>query len=100
MFGLVTHYNKIGHEINESLENYGTTDREIYCRKLHKITEPKRKDCESCPYFNGLMQGHGHECVWEDGYYVGEEEKVIEHKDRNAEFLRASQLIDEGYLKR
>ena len=39
---LVYHRNWIGHEINESLMYHADDvfDREIYCRKLHLITEP------------------------------------------------------------
>ena len=82
---LVSHHNLIGHEINESMEKYGVSDREIYCKRLHKITEPLAEDCDNCPYFDGFLMGHGHECV---------------HEDAKKEFIRVSQLIDQGWIKK
>ena len=56
---LVYHLNYIGHEINESHEYYmqDVFDREIYCRKLHQVTEPSEKDCLTCPYCGGMDAG-------------------------------------------
>lgn len=95
----ITHINLIGHNINVSIEDeYPTSDREVYCRKLHEIKEPDEKDCENCPYFSGFAMGWGHECTWED---EGEnEEKVIPHSERFRELQRVSKLIDEKVLKK
>ena len=97
---LVYHQNEIGHEINESLEKYGSNDREIYCRKLHKITEPNMEDCMNCKCMAGWMMGRGHECVWEDLVDTFTEVVRIPHKDAQKEFLRVSKLIDEGVLEK
>lgn len=88
----VRHHNLIGHEINESLELYPnkSEDREIYCRLLHSIVEPQRKDCESCPYLSGLEQGNGIECTWPDEC---EDDHVVHHEDRFKEFKRVDALI-------
>lgn len=95
------HYNKIGHEINESLTNYPSSDREVYCKRLHTVKEPETQDCVGCPYFGGLMQGYGHECVWEDDVPTTfDDEQVVDWADRNKEFLRVSRLIDKGVLKK
>lgn len=100
MIAEVRHYNKIGNEINISLNSDKlSSDREVYCKKLHTIKEPDISDCTNCPYFGGLMQGYGHECVWNDEVVDEyDAEKVIQWKDRNKEFLRVSKLIDEGIL--
>lgn len=97
---LVSHHNLIGHEINESMEKYGVSDREIYCKRLHKITEPLAEDCDNCPYFDGFLMGHGHECVWEDVIDVDEDTRIIPHEDTKKEFIRVSQLIDQGWIKK
>ena len=94
------HYNMIGHEINESMAFYPNADREVFCKKLHKVCVPQRDDCMACEYFNGVMQGYGHECVWDDQVRVGETEQTIPWEDRNKEMMRVSKLIDEGYLKK
>lgn len=98
---IVNHLNFIGHEINESLqEDYPTSDREIFCKKLHKITEPTEEDCETCPYYSGWMSGHGHECRWEDVIDITEDTVYITHDKRHEEMLRVSKLIDEGVIKK
>lgn len=96
---LIYHHNLIGHEINESLQFYADEimDREIYCRKLHAIMEPKEKDCEYCPFFAGLEQGHGHECAWED--IEEQNDLVIPHEERYREYERVDKLIKQGILK-
>lgn len=97
----VYHVNLIGHNINESLENnYPKSDREIFCKKLHKITEPDYEDCINCAYFAGTAMGHGIECKWEDVIDVYEDEKVIIHDQVRDEFKRVSKLIDKGILKK
>ncbi len=96
----VHHQNKIGHEINESLENFGSEDRKVFCKKLHTITEPKESDCSKCPYFNGWMMGNGHECVWDDVVENGQIMRVVEHRDAKKEMMRVSKLIDAGILKK
>lgn len=100
MIQLTVHYNKIGHEINESLAYYPNADREVYCKKLHKVCVPMAVDCDNCQYCNGYMQGYGHECVWEDQVPNGQTEQVVNWEDRNKEMMRVSQLIDEGVLKK
>ena len=97
---LVFHQNAIGHEISESLENYGDDDRKIYCKRLHVIKVPTETDCKECPYMAGWMQGHGHECAWEDVVGPQGNMRYISHKDVNKELLRVSQLIDAGILKK
>ena len=96
---LVCHRNWIGHEINESLMYHADDvfDREIYCRKLHLITEPLISECCKCQCYEGAMQGKGHECVWED---VTEEQYDVPHKDRYQEYERVDKLIKMGMLKR
>lgn len=94
------HLNFIGHEINESLVGYDDHDREIFCKKLHKITVPMKDDCETCPYYDGWMNGYGHQCTWEDQSENGNPELIIPHEDRRKEMLRVSKLIDEGVIKK
>ena len=96
---LVCHRNWIGHEINESLMYHADDvfDRETYCRKLHLITEPLVSECRKCQCYEGVMQGKGHECVWED---VTEEHYDVPHKDRYQEYERVDKLIKMGVLKR
>lgn len=96
----IVHHNFIGHEINESIANYGKSDREIYCKKLHKITEPMAKDCDDCPYFEGFMQGYGHDCAWLDSAETDQVEKFIPHDKIKDEMMRVSQLIDDGYISK
>lgn len=97
----VYHQNLIGHEINESIQGeYNSKDREIFCKKLHKITEPDAKECDSCPYFAGWMMGRGHECKWEDVIDADSDTRVIPHKDARKEMYRVSKLIDEGVIKK
>lgn len=95
---LVYHHNLIGHEINESLQLFAddVLDREVYCKKLHVIKEPKIDDCKECPYYEGLEQGHGHECVWED---VTELHHVVQHEDRYKEYERVDKLMKKGFLE-
>lgn len=98
---VIHHMNAIGHEINESLEQgYPASDREIFCKKLHKVTEPNASDCETCPYFSGWMQGHGIECAWEDASMFKDTEVFVPHEDAQKELLRVSKLIDEGIIKK
>ena len=98
---LVYHQNAIGHEINESLENnYPISDREIFCKRLHKITEPNAEDCDACPYFAGWMMGHGIECKWEDTIDINLDEKFIPHEKVREEMIRVSKLIDEGIIEK
>ncbi len=94
---LVYHHNYIGHEINESLEYHADDvfDREVYCRKMHQVKEPLEKECMTCPYFAGVMQGHGHECGWED---CVEAEYVVRHEDRYKEYERVDKLIKLGEI--
>lgn len=94
---IVYHHNFIGHEINESLEYYAddVLDREVYCRKMHQVKEPLEKECMTCPYFAGLMQGHGHECAWEDCVEI---EHTVQHEDRYKEYERVDKLIKTGKL--
>jgi len=95
---LVYHRNVIGHEINESLQYHGedVLDREVYCRKLHRIVEPLQKECESCLFYAGWDHGNGHICKWED---IVEEEYHIPHVDRYKEYERVDILIKKGVLE-
>lgn len=97
---LIRHINLIGHEINQSIQDgYPATDREVYCKHLHTIKEPDERDCMNCPYFGGLAQGHGHECVWEEPVDISSElERVIPHEGRHQEMLRVSEMIDMGVV--
>ena len=96
---LVYHRNWIGHEKNESLMYHedDVFDRETYCRKLHLITEPLVSECCKCQCYEGVMQGKGHECVWED---VTEEQYDVPHKERYQEYERVDKIIKMGVLKR
>lgn len=97
----VYHQNMIGHEINQSIQDeHPVGDREIYCKRQHKIVEPDAKDCEKCPYFAGWMMGHGHECVWEDVTDTNQIVVTIPHQDARKELMRVSKLIDAGVLKK
>lgn len=105
--GIVYHHNLIEEEINESYARHPDVDGEeyvgrmIYCKKLHKLTEPLAVDCNACPYFAGFMQGHGHECAWEDvleAPYVQGDEMVIHWEDREKELQRVSELIEKGVI--
>lgn len=89
---LINHHNLIGHDINESLENYANDifDREVYCREFHAVKAPLQKDCRKCPYFAGYDQGHGFECEWEDVVKPG---YVVQHEDRYKEYERVDKLI-------
>ena len=98
----VWHNNFIGHEINESLQlELPTSDREVYCRKLNKITEPLKKDCDNCPYMGGWMMGNGHCCKWKDvPPEDGGDEVYIPHDQRRQEMLRVNKLVDQGILEK
>lgn len=94
----VIHYNKIGHEINESVTDYSNSDRTIYCRQHHTILSPGLKRCANCPLFYDSMGAYGVACKWDD---VNPRNMiVVPHKNCQKEFLRVSQLMDEGLLKR
>lgn len=95
----VRHHNLIGHEIGISFSfGYPDSDREVFCKRLHKITaEP---DCSGCPYLLSFEMGHGYECVWDDIPDGEFQERVIKHEDRQKEFERVSKLIEEGVLQK
>ena len=111
---VINHQNWIRDNIN--FAQFGPpSDREIYCRKLHKITEPLMSDCGKCSYMAGWMGGNGHECVWEDivpddlndddnGALFNRtsewETRDIPWKDRKKELARVSKLIDQGLLEK
>lgn len=97
----VYHVNLIGHEINESIsKDYPKSDREIFCKRYHRITEPNAEDCKKCPYFSGTALGHGIECKWEDVIDINQDEVVIPHDSIREEFKRVSKLIDQGIIKK
>ena len=98
----IIHLNLIGHDINESLSrNLPVSDREVFCKKLHKVTEPMEQDCITCNHFAGLMMGHGHACVWEDLYPSdAPDEIVVQHDQRSKELLRVSKLIEQGIIQK
>lgn len=98
---MIYHENSIGHEINESLEYYRDKeeDREIYCRRKHKICIPLQKDCSTCKAFAGWMQGHGIECAWYDVNSLSEYcEQHVPHENRYKEYYRVDQLIKKNKL--
>lgn len=99
---LIRHINFIGHEINQSIEDgYPESDREVFCKKLHTIKEPDEADCMNCPYFGGMGQGTAHECVWEEPVDISSELVMyIEHKDRQKEMMRVSEMIDAGVIQK
>ena len=100
MTKLINHVNMIEGHINDVIDE-PVSSREIFCKKLHEVTEPSEEYCRNCPYFNGLAGGYGHECIWEDVYQPDELiDKVIHYEDRYNELLRVSQLIDNNYIKR
>lgn len=97
----IRHLNYISGDINYVAQSDSPDiSREIYCKRLHKICEPLEQDCASCPYFGGLMQGYGHECIWQDLVPVETEEWTVYPEDVDKELLRVSQLIDKGYVKK
>ena len=100
MVKLVKHRNFIGHEINESLENYGDNDRKIYCKKLHSIRKLSELPCESCKYFAGSMMGSGRVCVWNDWVDYDVDEVIVKFGEAQKELFRVSTLIDDGIIKK
>ena len=101
MIKVVPHYNKIKRHINDSLRSHApSSEREVYCKRLHVVKEPDEEDCNNCPYFAGFMMGYGHNCYWKDVVPVEDEEVVINHEDVQKEFMRVSQLIDKGYVQK
>lgn len=98
-FKVVNHLNYAGY--NPSFPQDTTLkDLEVFCKRRHDIRAPLVDDCKDCPYFAGVMQGYGHECTWEDIVPAEVEEVIVEHSDRQKEFMRVSKLIDQGYLKK
>ena len=80
--------------------NYMTKDGKVFCKRQDRVRKipPEYKDCDKCPYLFGSLQGQGVECIWEDikpdslfGHYV---------YDPQEEYLRVSELIDKGILKK
>ncbi len=104
----ITHRNWIEEEINESLEHHpdvpeGYVGRMIFCKKRHEILEPMPEDYDNCSYFAGFMQGHGHECVWDDDLSLQENcdgERDILWEDREREMMRVSHMIADGMIKK
>lgn len=94
---LISHHNLISSRNAVGLHySDNPKDLEIYCRKLHKVTNPPEKICFNCEYMASHLQGHGCECVWED---VGEEPTIIiPHEDRYKELERVESLIKQGIL--
>jgi hypothetical protein len=95
----VLHVNLIGHEINESLEDYPDSDRKVFCRKNMKVMEPMESDCMNCSYFAGLAQGYGHECVWDDWMDMSDDNpRVIQQSDANKEMQRVFELVENSVI--
>lgn len=92
----VIHYNKIGHEINESVINYPNSDRTVYCRLRHSILPPELRRCMNCPLFFDSMGAYGVACKWDD--VIPQSNVLVKHEDRQKELLRVSQLINAGIL--
>lgn len=94
----VIHYNKIGHEINESINEYPNFDRTIYCRQLHTVATPELNRCLNCPLFYDSMGAFGIACRWDDA--IKSKSVVIPHDDCQKEFMRVSKLMDDGILQK
>lgn len=96
---VVNHLNYISYPTSYPQQS-SSSDAEVFCKKRHAVIVPSIDDCTKCPYFTGVMQGHGHECTWEDVVPATMEEIVVSHNDRNNELMRVSKLIDQGYIKK
>lgn len=83
------------HNLTRLIYNDNPLERTIYCRKIHSVIEPTKKECENCACLSGLEQGNGIECSWLD--VVGEEH-VVQHEDRYKEYERVNNLIKQGIL--
>lgn len=92
----VIHYNKIGHEINNSIDNYPNSDRTIYCRQQHAVLPPELNRCMNCPLFYDSMGAFGVACKWND--VLPQMSVVVNHQDCQKELLRVSKLIDSDTL--
>lgn len=98
-YKVVNHLNYISYPIIfPQLATQG--DMEVFCKKRHAIIAPTLEDCDNCPYYAGMMQGYGHECIWEDIVPAETEEVSVDHSDRQKELMRVSKLIDQGYLQK
>lgn len=74
---------------------------EIFCKRDHKVRSVDPKGCEGCPYFVGVGRMDAITCKWEDTLAAGDYAfKTIHKMDVQDEFLRVSQLIDDGVLKK
>ena len=94
----VIHYNKIGHEINDSINEYPNSDRTVYCRLQHAILPPELRRCMNCPLFHDSLGSFGVACKWNDT--VPQRSVMVKHSDRYQELLRVSKLIDKGILQK
>ena len=94
----IPHINHIADHINY----LGDDPRkfEVYCKRAHRVYAPTTEECHACPYYGGFAGGYGHECVWEDCVPIEEITSTIAWEDRNKEFIRVSQLIDNGLIKK
>ena len=80
--------------------NFVGANGEVFCKHQHKVIAPLLTSCSTCPYFAGVMQGHGHECTWEDVVPAELDEVVIPADGGADELIRVSKLIDQGYLQK
>ena len=96
---VINHLNYIG-EYPTPPQDTKPSDLEVFCKRYHDIRAPLITDCGNCPHFAGIMQGYGHECIWEDVVPAEVDEWIVDHSDRQKEFLRVSKLIDQGYIKK
>lgn len=90
---LVKHVNKVS-----GWEN--SKQREIFCKKEHKVVPADISKCEKCPYFATSGQGEAIICGWEDLPPAVGTTKVISQSDNTSELYRVSELIDAGILKK
>lgn len=80
--------------------NFVGVNGEVFCKHQHKVIAPVVADCSTCPYFAGVMQGHGHECTWEDVVPAELDEVVVPADGGADELIRVSKFIDQGYLQK
>ena len=89
----VEHVNKISGWDNAK-------QRELFCKREHKLVSASIDKCEKCPYFKSAGQGDVIICVWEDRPPAAGITRVIPHSEIRDEFLRVSALIDEGIVQK
>lgn len=79
-------------------QNIVSDSGRVYCKKLGKVINLDYKDCNTCDYCFGSLQGQGVECMWEDS--INNQSSIVTVTNPNKEFLRVSKLIDDGIIKK